>query len=151
MRPSTALPVCVYPTSSGYWVWHPRLAPRTQTTRGTPTARDSNLDSGNHGMSKLSALAYPNDAPIHGLADIRLAYCQRVLGVASWPLHPRTDTHNTTTLATQTPSWPPNDRHESNVGACRSPLIHLAAAPFCSAHSSSAETRCEAARDGNAK
>jgi hypothetical protein len=37
-----------------------------------PTARDSNLDSGNHDMSRLSALAYLNDAPIHGLTDIPL-------------------------------------------------------------------------------
>jgi hypothetical protein len=47
-----------------------RLALRQDTA--THTARDSNLDSGNHDMSRLSTLAYLNDAPIHGLTDIPL-------------------------------------------------------------------------------
>jgi hypothetical protein len=89
----------------------------------TPTARDSNLDSGNHDMPKLSmhTPAYLNDAPIHGLADMRLSCCQRILGVV-----PRTDTHNNTptTLATQTPSRPPNYRDASNVDACRPRSTH---------------------------
>jgi uncharacterized protein YbdZ (MbtH family) len=42
-------------------------------------------------MSRLSALAYPNDAPIHGLTDIRLAYSRRIfysiLGVTPSPSH----------------------------------------------------------------
>jgi hypothetical protein len=46
------------------------LAPRSRQDTATPAARDPNLNSGNHDMSRLSALAYPNDAPIHGLADI---------------------------------------------------------------------------------
>jgi hypothetical protein len=31
-------------------------------------ARDSNLGSGNHDMSRLATLAYPNDAPILGFS-----------------------------------------------------------------------------------
>jgi hypothetical protein len=46
-------------------------APRSRQHTATHAARDPNLDSGNHDMSRLSALAYPNDAPIHGLTDIR--------------------------------------------------------------------------------
>jgi hypothetical protein len=41
------------------------LAPRSRRGTATHTARDSNPDSGNHDMSRLSTLAYPNDAPIH--------------------------------------------------------------------------------------
>jgi hypothetical protein len=33
----------------------------THTLGATPAARDPNLDSGNHDMSRLSALTYPND------------------------------------------------------------------------------------------
>jgi hypothetical protein len=65
---------------------HHRLhSPRPHPCTATPADRDSNLGSGNHDMSRLSALAYPNDAPIHGLADIPLAYSHRVLGVAPSP------------------------------------------------------------------
>jgi hypothetical protein len=64
----------------------------TQARTATPTARDSNLGSGNHDMSRLSALAHLNDAPIHGLADVRLAYFQRILRVAPSPLAPRPQT-----------------------------------------------------------
>ena len=46
------------------------LAPRSRQHTATHAARDPNLDSGNHDMPRLSALAYPNDAPIHGLTDI---------------------------------------------------------------------------------
>jgi hypothetical protein len=81
-------------------------------------------------MSRLSAFAYPSDAPIHGLAGMRLAYSQRILGVAPSPLAPRPDTHDTTTLATQTPSLPANYLRASPFGAHRSTRIHLAAAPF---------------------
>jgi hypothetical protein len=50
---------------------HHRLhSPSPHPCTATPAARDSNLGSGNHDMSRLSALAYPNDAPIHGLTDI---------------------------------------------------------------------------------
>jgi hypothetical protein len=62
----------------------------TQARTATPTARDSNLGSGNHDMSRLSALAHLNDAPIHGLADVRLAYFQQ--RVAPSPLAPRPQT-----------------------------------------------------------
>jgi hypothetical protein len=44
------------------------------------TARDSNLGSGNHDMSRLSALAYPNDALIHGLTDIPLRLLSADIG-----------------------------------------------------------------------
>ena len=40
----------------------------------------------------LSTFSFPNDAPIHGLADIRLAYSQRILGVAPSTLAPRSHT-----------------------------------------------------------
>jgi hypothetical protein len=99
---------------------HPLLA-----TQATP-----NLGSGNHDMSRLSAFAYPDDAPIRGLADVRLAHSQRVLGAAPSPLAPRPDTHGTTALATQTPLLPANYLHASPFDARRSTRIHLAAAPF---------------------
>jgi hypothetical protein len=53
------------PALNGYWVWYPSslLAPRPHTA--THTAHDSNLGSGNQVMSRQSAPAYPNDAPIH--------------------------------------------------------------------------------------
>jgi hypothetical protein len=41
------------------------------------------------------------------------------IGCGTLALAPRTYTHNTTTLATQTPSRPPNYRHTSNVDACQ--------------------------------
>ena len=41
------------------------LAPRPHTA--TPTVCDSNLDSGNHDMSRLYTFSYLNDAPIHAL------------------------------------------------------------------------------------
>jgi hypothetical protein len=103
----------------------------THTLQYPTNARDSNLDSGNHDMSRLSALAYLNDAPIHGLTDKPLAYFQRIW-VVPWPSH-QEQTHNTTTLATQTPSRPPNYVHASPGDASRSPHIHLTTAPFCSA------------------
>jgi hypothetical protein len=85
------------------------LAPRSRRDTATHTARDSNLDSGNHDMSRLSTLAYLNDAPIHGLADKPLAYFQRVLGVAPSPLalaetlqHPLLATQTSTVAATTT-------------------------------------------------
>jgi hypothetical protein len=59
------------------------LAPdhtRQHTLLATQTL---NLSSGNHDMSRLSALAYLNDAPIQSLTDKPLAYFQRVLGVAT--------------------------------------------------------------------
>ena len=41
-----------------------RLTP-TQTHTATPTARDPNLGSGNHDMSKLPTFTYQNDVPTH--------------------------------------------------------------------------------------
>jgi hypothetical protein len=49
---------------------HPLLATQTSTV-ATTTCH----------MSRLSALEYRDDAPIHGLTDIRLAYSQRILDV----------------------------------------------------------------------
>ena len=92
MRPSTASPIYLY----AYFQRILGVAPSTLALRqdtATHTARDSNLDSGNHDMSRLSALAYLNDAPIHGLTDKPLAYFQRILGGAL-TLAPRTDTQH---------------------------------------------------------
>jgi hypothetical protein len=77
---------------------HHRLhSPRPHPCTATHTARDSDLGSANHDMSRLSILAYLNDAPIHGLIDIPLAYFQPILVVAPSPLAPRphTATHTT--------------------------------------------------------
>jgi hypothetical protein len=120
------LPTAISPTDIGCGTL--ALTPRSHTA--TPTARDSNLGSGNHDMSRLSTFAYPNDAPIHGLADIRLPVLPTDIGAAPSPLAPRPDTHDSTTLATQTPSLPANYLHASPFDARRSTRIHLAAAPF---------------------
>jgi hypothetical protein len=117
-------------TSNGYWVWHP--APRSQTTHGntaTPTACESSPGSDNHDMSRLSAFAYPNDAPIHGLADIRIAYSQRIL---VWCPAPRSQTRHTQhhnfgyKLAL---SRPKNYLRAAPVDFCHNVCIRLAAAP----------------------
>jgi len=78
------------------------LDPRSRQDTATHTARDSNLDSGNHDMSRLSALAYLNDSPIHGLTDIPLAYFQRILGVAPSIRDTLAETRQHALLATQT-------------------------------------------------
>jgi hypothetical protein len=62
----TDIPLRLLPTDIGCGT----LDPRSRQDTATHAARDSNLGSGNHDMSRRSALAYPNDAPIHGLADI---------------------------------------------------------------------------------
>jgi hypothetical protein len=99
-------------------VWH--LAPRSRQDTATHTARDPNLDSGNQDMSRLSALAYPNDAPIHGLTDIRLAYSPRILGVAPSPLalgaQPGTATRNTHCSRLKPRQWQP--RHVWTICIC---------------------------------
>jgi hypothetical protein len=84
MRPSTPSPIYLY----AYFqrILGGTLALRSRQDTATHAARDSNLGSGNHDMSRLSTLAYLNDAPIHGLTDIPLAYFQRILGVAPSPL-----------------------------------------------------------------
>jgi hypothetical protein len=82
--------------------YHHRLhSPRPRPGTATHTTRDPNLGSGNHDMSRLSTFAYLNDAPSQGLADIRLAYSQRVLGVAPSPLA-LAQAPQHTLLATQT-------------------------------------------------
>jgi hypothetical protein len=85
----TDIPLRLLPTDSRSGT----LDPRTRRDTATRTARDSNLDSGNLDMSRLSTLAYLNDAPIHGLTAIYLyAYFQQILGVAPSPLAPRPHT-----------------------------------------------------------
>jgi hypothetical protein len=70
MRPSTASPIDALHACSQLHIGCGALAPRSQTTHGnTRCSQDSNLGSGNHDMSWLSAVAYTNDAPIHGLTD----------------------------------------------------------------------------------
>jgi hypothetical protein len=81
------------------------LAPRSRQDTAAPAARDSNLDSdsGNHDMSRLSALAYPADVPIHGLADIPLRLLPTDIGCGA--LAPRSRPPQAlqhTLLATQT-------------------------------------------------
>jgi hypothetical protein len=73
------------------------LAPRSRRGTATPAARDPNLGSGNHDMPRLYTPAHLNDVPIHGLPDLSLAYCQRILGVVPWPSHPE-QTHTTPQL-----------------------------------------------------
>ena len=93
------IPLRLLPADIGCGTLDPRSRQDTATTH---TARDPNLDSANHDMSRLSTLAYPNDAPIHGLAVIRLAYSQRILGVAPSPLALGAQALQHTLLATQT-------------------------------------------------
>jgi hypothetical protein len=95
-----------------------RLALTQTLDTATPTARDSNLGSGNHDMSRLSVFAYPNDAPIHGLADIRPAHSQRILGVAPPPLAPRP--HKVTPAA-----------RDSNLGSGNHDMSRLPATYVC--------------------
>jgi hypothetical protein len=96
----------------------PSLAPRPHAA--TPIARDSNLGSGNHDMPRLSKLAYLNDAPIHGLADI-----QRILGVAPRPSHPE-QTHTTPQLwlHKHPHGHQTTYRHAPDVDACMSVSAH---------------------------
>jgi hypothetical protein len=72
------------------------LAPRSRRP-GTAThaTRDSNLGSGNHDhdMSRLSAFACPNDAPIHGLADKPSRLLPTDIGCGA--LAPRSQTRHT--------------------------------------------------------
>jgi hypothetical protein len=103
----------------------PSLPDRPHTA--TPTACDSNLDSGNHDMSRLSAFAYLNDAPIHALPTSNLYACsQRVLGVVPCPSLPD-QTHNTTTSAKLALSRPENYLRAARVDFCHSACIRLAA------------------------
>ena len=92
MRPSTASPIYLY----AYFQRILGVAPSTLALRqdtATHTARDSNLGSGNHDMSRLSTLAYLNDAPIHGLTDIPLRPLPTDIG---WCPGPRTQNRHTT-------------------------------------------------------
>jgi hypothetical protein len=78
IRPSTASPIYLCAYFQRVLRGALALAPRSRRDTATHTARDSNLDSGNHDMPGLPTPAYPNDAPIHGLTDKPLAYFQRI-------------------------------------------------------------------------
>jgi hypothetical protein len=87
------------PAINGYWVWRPRpsLSPRHGNTR---CSRLKPRQFGNH------------DMPIHGLTDIPLAYCQRVLGVVHSPLalaetlqHPLLATQTSAVATTKCPDY----------------------------------------------
>jgi hypothetical protein len=94
MRPSTASPIYLYAYFQRILGVSPStLALAESRDTATHTARDSDLGSGGHDMSGLSALAYLNDSSIHGLTDIPLAYFQRTLG-GTLALAPRTDTQH---------------------------------------------------------
>jgi hypothetical protein len=89
----TASPIYLYAYFQRVLGVYGTLAPRSRRDTTTPTARDSNLGSGNQDMSRLSTPAYLNDAPIHGLTAIyHYAYFQQILGVAPSPLAPRPHT-----------------------------------------------------------
>jgi hypothetical protein len=61
MRPSTASPIYLYAYfQRALGVAPSPLALAEALQQATPAARDSDLDSGNHDMSRLSALAYLN-------------------------------------------------------------------------------------------
>jgi hypothetical protein len=62
------------------------VAPRPHTA--TPTACDSNLDSGNHDMSRLSTFVYLDDTPIYALPTCLCACSERVLSVVPCPSLP---------------------------------------------------------------
>jgi hypothetical protein len=82
---------------------HRLHSPRPHPYTATPTARDLNLGSGNHGMSRLSTPAYPNDAPIHGLTEVPLRLLPTDIGCGT--LAPRSlpdHTRQHTLLATKT-------------------------------------------------
>jgi hypothetical protein len=77
----TDKPLCLLSTGIGCGV----LAPRSRQDTATHTARDSNLGSGNHDMSRLPTPTYPNDAPIHGhgLTDKPLCLLSTDIGCSS--------------------------------------------------------------------
>jgi hypothetical protein len=82
---------------------HHRLhSPHPHPCTATPTARDSNLDSGNQDMSRLSTPAYPNDAPIHGLTDMPLRLLSADIGCGTHAPVALDKTRQHPLLATQT-------------------------------------------------
>jgi hypothetical protein len=101
MRPSTALSIYAYLYACSQRILGvapcPSLPDHTRQHTPTATACDSNLGSGNHDMSRLSAFAYLNDAPIHALPTYLYACSQRVLGVVPCPSLPD-QTHTTPQL-----------------------------------------------------
>jgi hypothetical protein len=99
------------PALSGYWVRHHRPSLPDHTLQH-PLLATRKLASSNHDKSRLSTPAYINDAPIHDLADIRLAYCQRILGAAPPPLalaetlqHPLLATRTSAVATTTCPDY----------------------------------------------
>jgi hypothetical protein len=91
MRPSTASSINLYACSQRILGMPPSPLALAEALQHTLlAARDSNLGSGNHDMSRLSALAYLNDAPIHGLTDIPLRPLPTDIGCGA--LGPRSQT-----------------------------------------------------------
>jgi hypothetical protein len=106
------------PALNGYWVWR-TLTPRSRRDTAThATARDSNLDSSSHGMSRLSALAYPHDAPIHGITDIPLCRQPTEIGCGTTPLAPRP---HTATHAARDPNLGSGNRDMPRLSALTYP------------------------------
>jgi hypothetical protein len=112
MRPSTALPTCVWPTPTGYCVWYPRpsLSPRHGT------ARYSRLKPRQWQPRRALTICQTTTCfdnlhlrartmrPSTALPTNLFACSQRILGVGPSPLAHRPDTHSTTTSAILTPS-----------------------------------------------
>jgi hypothetical protein len=96
----------------------PSLAPRPRPA--TPTARDPNLGSGNHDISRLPTPAYPGSTPIHGLTDRRPAYSQRISGAAPPFLAPRP---HTTTPTARDPNLGSGYPYRSRLSALKYPDI----------------------------
>jgi uncharacterized protein YbdZ (MbtH family) len=81
-------------------------APCSQQDTATPTARDSSPGSGNQGMFRPSALAYPTERCAHPRPCRQTSTCacsQRILGVAPLPLA-LDKTRQHPLLATQAPA-----------------------------------------------
>jgi hypothetical protein len=103
MYPSTASAIYLYASSQRILGVAPSpLAPDPRPHTATHTARDSNLDSGNHDMSRLSTPAYLTDAPIHGLTDIPLRLLSTDIGCGTLAPVALAETRQHTLLATQT-------------------------------------------------
>jgi hypothetical protein len=130
-HPRPCLPTYAWPTPANeHWVWHPRPSLPDHTRQHPLPAIQTSAVATTTCLDYLRLDTQAMRPPIHGLADIRLPCSQRILGVAPPARAPRPDTHDTTTLATQTPPLPANYLHVTPFDARRSTRIHLAVAPF---------------------
>jgi hypothetical protein len=77
-----AAPGPIRPPSAPQPCHHRLHSPRS------PSPIHCNTGSGNQGMSRLSALAYPNDASIHGLTDMPLRLLSTDIGCGTRPASP---------------------------------------------------------------